>query len=342
MKKKIYTWIKPKNKEASSLDEIFSPVSQDLRQVEKLLQVWYCATSPVIKKMASQVISSQGKLIRPGLLLLATGHLGYRGNEGVRTAAAVEAVHTASLIHDDIIDDSPTRRGQKTAARIFGTGFSLLLGDYLFIKSIGNSLAITRKNIPQILARVTEQMIEGEIDELAHSYNFNLTERQYFQIIRKKTAGLFQASCEIACTLDDAPKEEESALRLYGLNLGLTFQVVDDLLDLAGNPVETGKDRFSDLKEGRVTLPLILALKNSPPEIEPRLKTLLEKIKSQPEENNLITLLRLIEKSGALNLTFKKAKRLAEGARRAANKLIPSIYRQSLLDLLDFVLYRKK
>lgn len=339
---KIHSHLRPKTDAVPSLDEIFSPVSKELKAVEQVLQTWSEATSPAIKKMARQVLSRQGKLIRPGLLLLVTAHLGYKGKENIRTAAAVEAIHTASLIHDDIIDSSPTRRGQKTVVRVFGPGFSLLLGDYLFIRSISNSLAVSEKNITRILARVTEQMIEGEIEELAQSYNFNLTERQYHQIIRKKTAGLFQAICELACELGEAPEEDASALVAYGLNLGLTFQVIDDLLDLVGNPVETGKDRFSDLREGRVTLPVILAFKNSSPEMKNLMKLLLEKLRVKPEEKSFSDLLRLLENNGALELTFKQAEKLAERARRAVLKLVPSIYRQSLLGLVDFVLYRKK
>jgi octaprenyl-diphosphate synthase len=292
--------------------------------------------------MAGQVISSQGKLIRPGLLLLLAGYLDYRGKEKVQTAAAVEAIHMASLIHDDIIDGSPTRRGQKTAVRIFGPGLSLLLGDYFFIKSIENSMAVSSQNIPRILAKVTEQMIEGEIEELAQSYNFDLTEGQYLQIIRKKTAGLFQAICEIACILGDASREEESLMHGYGLNLGLTFQIIDDLLDLVGNPSETGKDRFSDLREGRVTLPVIIALKNCAPEMENRLKAALKKVKVKPEEKNFYCLLRLLEESQALDLTYEQAEKFAEKARKATLKLPPSVYRQSLVKLVDFVLHRKK
>jgi len=341
-KERIYSWLGTRKNPAPSLDMILQPVSSDLRKVEKLLRTWSEATSPVIMHMAGQVISSHGKLIRPGLLLLLAGYLDYRGNKKLQTAATVEAVHMASLIHDDIIDGSPTRRGQKTAVRVFGPGFSLLLGDYFFIKSIKNSLAVSSQKIPLLLAEATEQMIEGEMEELAQSYNFDLTESQYLQIIRKKTAGLFEATCEIACTIGHAPPKEKSVMLAYGLNLGLTFQVVDDLLDLAGNPAETGKDRFSDLREGRVTLPIIVALKNCGSGMRNRLKTALEKVKLKPEEKNFSQLLRLLEESRTLELTYAQAEELAEKARKAALKLKPSVYRQSLIELVDFVLSRKK
>ena len=325
-----------------SLDEIFSPVLGKLKSVENLLPTWSEDTSPQLKRMARKIISKQGKLIRPGILLLITGHLGYKGKKDIKAAAAIEAIHLASLIHDDIIDGSTTRRGKKTALQIFGPDFSLLLGDFFFIRSLAHSLAIDREKIPSLLTSVTQKMIEGEIEELTHAYDYDLSQAKYFKIIEKKTACLFQATCELACRLGRATKKETEALKKYGLNLGLVFQVVDDLLDLLGNPSETGKPGFLDLKEGRITLPIILILKKADGRTRASLINWLDEIKHSSARMNLRPLLRLLQESRALEQTHDLAKSLAQKAKQSALALKPTVYRQLLLDLVDFVLYRTK
>ncbi|MCX8160115.1 MAG: polyprenyl synthetase family protein [Candidatus Saccharicenans sp.] len=292
--------------------------------------------------MASRTISRRGKLIRPGILLLVTGHLGYRGHQDIFLAAAVEGIHLASLIHDDIIDRSTYRRGEKTALQKFGPDFSLLLGDFFFIRSIARSLSMKETEIPEMLAEAARMMIEGEIEELAESYNFNIGRRRYLKIIEKKTASLFQVTCQLACRLGRAGSAEAEALEEYGLNLGLAFQVIDDLLDLVGQPAQTGKPLFSDLKEGRVTLPLILALKKSDQAEHRKLTALLEAAKKKREEGVWPALSALIQNTGAIQETFRQAASFTARARSAAGRLSPSIYRQSLLQLTDFVLWREQ
>jgi octaprenyl-diphosphate synthase len=309
--------------------------------VEKILKAQSEETSPYLMRMARKIISNKGKLIRPGVLLLITRHLGYRGNKDVTVAAAVEAIHVASLIHDDIIDGSVTRRGSKTALKSFGADFSLLLGDFFFIRSVYNSLSLNDEYLPKLITRVAQRMIEGEIEELVHSYNFSLSQAEYMRIIEKKTASLFETTCKLACHLGKASRKEREALDRYGLNLGLVFQIIDDLIDLVGQPSETGKTGFSDLKEGRITLPVILALKKASPETALRLKNLLRKTKSGSEKEDFSTLLNVVKKTGALDLAFLQAEALAAKAREAALILKPSPYRKSLLDLIDFVLIRR-
>lgn len=324
------------------LETIFSPIKQEIRALEKWLRKWSDHSLPVIKIMSKKVMASPGKLIRPGLLLLVAKHLGYEAEDKIKLAATVEVIHTASLIHDDIIDNSTIRRGRKTAVLNFGPDFSLLLGDYLFIRSIGKSLSLSNKNLTLILTRVAEEMVEGEIEELSQSFNFDLTENQYYQIINKKTAGLFRATAELACYLARAKEKDKKSLISYGRYLGQTFQITDDLLDLIGNSTSTGKNKFSDLKEGRVTLPLILALKNLTPEEKKFWRSQLEKFKSEPAEVSPSDILSLMEKTGSLEQTFKKAEEKAKQAKKAAGQLADTIYRRSLLELVDFVLYRNK
>ena len=322
--------------------EIFAPVSRKLRSVDRALQSWPGRASPVLLKMARQTVSKQGKLIRPGILLLITGHLGYKGKNDTILAAAVEAIHLASLIHDDIIDGSAYRRGEKTVVHRFGPNFSLLLGDFFFIRSIARTLSSEDPKIPQMLAATAQEMIEGEMEELEESYNFSLTPSRYLKIIEKKTASLFRTTCRLGCRLGRARRKDEAALAEYGLNLGLAFQVIDDLLDLVGQPAETGKPVFSDLREGRVTLPLILALRHQEPAARRELKRRLERISRDQDRASISCLLAMMERSGAFRLTFEQAQALAGKARQAALTLKPSLHRQSLLQLVDFVLWRKR
>lgn len=325
-----------------SLSEIFFPVSRRLSRVDRTLRSWPGPSSPVIRRMAAGAVSRQGKLIRPGILLLITGHLGYRGDQDVLLAAAVEGIHLASLIHDDIIDRSAYRRGEQTALRRFGPDFSLLLGDFFFIRSIARSLEFKKREIPGLLGETARLMIEGETEELAESFNFEISLARYLKIIGKKTASLFRTTCQLACLLGKAAPKETALLEEYGFNLGLTFQVIDDLLDLVGQPSLTGKPAFSDLREGRITLPLIYAFRNAGQAGGRLMKTELEKIRLKKTERIRTELIRHIEKTGAVQMTFRQAEVLAGKARLAVSRLRPSVYRQSLLQLIDFVLWRKR
>lgn len=275
-------------------------------------------------------------------MLLITGHFGYRGSHDLPLAAAVEGLHLASLIHDDIIDRSAYRRGEKTAWRRFGPDFGLLLGDFFFIRSVARSLAFEEKEIPAMLAEAARLMIEGEIEELAESHNLKISRGRYLKIIEKKTASLFQTTCRLAACLGRAGSEETKALEEYGLNLGLTFQVIDDLLDLTGRPSQTGKPAFSDLREGRVTLPLIHALQATGPAGQQQLKKEMERLKTEKTQSVSQKLINFIRSTGAFQRTFRQAEILAARARSAALRLRPSLYRRSLLQLTDFVLWREQ
>lgn len=329
-------------KRVPPLSEIFRPIRQKLNRVDRALRTWPGSSSPVVRRLAGRTISRRGKLIRPGILLLIIGHLGRRDGQDIPLAAAVEGIHQASLIHDDIIDRSDFRRGEQTALQRFGPDYSLLLGDFFFIRSIASSLSIKDREIPRLLAEAARLMIEGEMEELAESYNFNLSRARYLKIIEKKTASLFQTTCRLAGRLGRAGQEETEALEEYGLNLGLAFQVTDDLLDLVGQPSRTGKPAFSDLKEGRVTLPLILALKKADLSGRKKLTELLEKIKNDPDEQLWPELLARLRDTGAFEQTFRQAASFTARAREAAGRLRPSVYRQSLLQLADFVLWREQ
>ncbi|HRT25783.1 MAG TPA: polyprenyl synthetase family protein [Candidatus Saccharicenans sp.] len=329
---------------ALSLSVIFAPIQTELAQVERQLFNWAKVSSPALRDIARQTVSRPGKLIRPGLFLLITGYFGYDNKDKIKIAATIEAIHSASLIHDDIIDSSALRRGQATAFKAFGPEFSLLFGDYLFIKSIGRALDFKNNQIAKILAEASGQMIEGEIEELAQSFNLELTEKAYFKIIGKKTASLFQASCRLASELAGTPAEIKSELETYGFNLGLVFQIVDDLLDLKGETRETGKSRFSDLREGRITLPLIRAIKTWPEEQKKKVAGWLKRRHGEWPEPvvSFNDFLLELETGGALGSSLKTAEKLAERAKACLAKLEASPYQESLIKLTEFVLKREK
>ncbi len=323
------------------LEEIFLPVKKDLASVERILRSWPKATPVVLRRLTAGAIHRQGKLIRPGILLLIAGHLGVSQKKRAAVlAAAVETMHLASLIHDDIIDRSAFRRGVKTALEKFGPDFSLLLGDFLFVHSLATSFSVKDPAITALLAEAAREMIEGETEELASSYNFNLSQKRYMKIIAKKTASLFRATCRLACRLGKASLRETRALENYGFNLGLTFQIIDDLLDITGDPKKTGKPVFSDLKEGRITLPLIIALKKSDDRGKEELKRRLEHFKNNPEPEIPGLILDWLKKSGALEDTLNQAFIQAEKARASLKILNPTAHRESLARLIDFVLWR--
>ncbi len=341
---KSYT-LSPNRKSESdaSLVSIFAPVRSELQAVENQLLGWSKASSQSMIAMARQTISRPGKLIRPGLFLLITGHFGYQEKDRIETAATIEAIHVASLIHDDIIDGSALRRGKATALKAFGPEFSLLFGDYLFIKSIARALDFKNKKIARILAEASGQMIEGEIEELSQSYNLKISENTYFKIIRKKTASLFQAIGELAAELAGVPPDLSQELKAYGFNLGLVYQIVDDLLDLQGDSDETGKARFSDWQEGRITLPVIRALKTWPEKQKKAAASWLKKEKKEQKlpADSFNNFLSELEKSGAISSSFRTADKLADKAKNYLAKLETSPYRESLVKLVDFVLKRK-
>ena len=328
-----------KSSEPVSLSEILSPVRKDLRQVEVYLSRWADSASPAIRKMARAAFQKPGKLIRPGILLLAASQLGYRGKKRIAAAAAVEAIHTASLIHDDIIDGSATRRGEKTMAAAYGEKFSLLLGDFFFIRSIAASVRAISPKITDYLTRVTEKMIEGEAEELAQAFNFNLEEKTYWYIVESKTASLFEATCLVAAELAGARPKDKKALSAYGKNLGLAFQVVDDLIDITGSPEETGKPAFSDLREGRMTLPFILAREAASTRDKNKLRQLVEK--SRNNHGHLKELFVLLNQTGALQQAYDQAEKLVKKSKESINYLPPTPYSLSLLKMADFVLRRK-
>jgi octaprenyl-diphosphate synthase len=248
----------PKWKDLSSL---YKDIRSDLERVEDRLESWSRSANPLTAEISGYVLRKKGKRLRPALVLLTSRLFSSGSEESVFLASLVELLHTASLIHDDIVDNAGVRRGKESVHTKWGPNITVLLGDYLYIKSIGLSLQSRHERVIRLLAEISARMIEGELDEYALAGDLRITEEQYLSIVENKTAVLFSACCRIGAILGLASPEEEEAVAAYGLNLGKTFQIVDDLLDFTGDPRILGKPTLSDLGEGRITLPVIQALK---------------------------------------------------------------------------------
>ena len=247
----------PRVEKTPALSQIFEPIRGDLELVDREFVRHVESQVAVIPQIGRYIQTSGGKRVRPAVLLMAARLGGYQGDRAVLYAAVVEFIHTATLVHDDIIDDSELRRGRLAVHSRWGNDITVLLGDYLYIKSMAMALTHDTLDIVRLLCDVTLRMIEGELFQLTKNGDADITEDEHFDIIRRKTAYLFGGCAQIGGMLGRVSSEHEKALQEYGFNLGIAFQVVDDLLDFTGDLAALGKPVGADLREGKMTLPLI-------------------------------------------------------------------------------------
>jgi len=323
-----------------NLRSLYENIKNDLYQVEEQLKFFSQSENKLISEVSSYLFKNSGKRIRPALLILCSKLLGYQGKEHILLAALVETIHTASLIHDDIIDGSETRRGRESVHSRWGPNITVLLGDYLYIKSISLSLQSQYNQIIHILTEISSRMIEGELTEYYLSGNLDIAEQDYLDIINKKTASLFSAACHIGGVLGEASEKEKNFLVNYGTNLGMSFQVVDDLLDYTGEEKTLGKPILSDLREGRITLPLIYTLKNDGKANREFITEVLSK--KNFEEESQKEILCILKSNRALDYTYNKAKEFSEKSQEIISQFPQSIHRDTLTILPEFVLKRSK
>lgn len=322
------------------LEEIYGDIKPELEEVENCLQALTNSPNPFLAEINQFLFAKKGKRIRPALLILAAKMFGYRGEDHILMASLVECIHTASLIHDDIVDNSRLRRGRSTIHTRWGPNVSVLLGDHLYIQTINLLLHSGHDEVVRLLSRTAAQMIEGEINEFLMSGNFSLEERQYLEIIRQKTAFLFAASCEIGGLLAEAGETELKLLHDYGCYLGMAFQIIDDLLDYQGKESVLGKPTFSDLNEGRITLPLIHSLSGDGQPLREKIIALAQK---RPlEEEGKKEILSILERNGSLEYSFRKAEEYKEECCRVLERLPASTHRETLTRIADYVLYRDR
>jgi octaprenyl-diphosphate synthase len=325
---------------APALSHIFEPIRAELEQVDREFGRQAQSQVELIPKIAKYIQTSGGKRIRPAVLLMASRLSGYRGDRAVLYAAVVEFIHTATLVHDDIVDDSDLRRGRLAVHSRWGNDITVLLGDYLYIKSMALALTHDTLDLVRLLCDVTLRMIEGELYQLTKNGDADITEDEHFDIIRRKTAYLFGGCAEIGGMLGQITHEQRDALREYGFNLGVAFQLVDDLLDFTGDAVAVGKPIGADLREGKMTLPLIHLFRQDDEEGERIVREIIASHSTTREQWDV--LLGILRKHRSIEYASHKAVEFAERAKKPLSAFPPSSERDALMALPDYVLSRDR
>ncbi|MBN9410147.1 MAG: polyprenyl synthetase family protein [Burkholderiales bacterium] len=308
-----------------------------MQQVDAVIDRRLDSGVPLVGEVARYIISAGGKRLRPALLLLVSGALGNKSEQRFNLAAVVEFIHTATLLHDDVVDASTLRRGRATANETFGNPASVLVGDFLHSRAFQMMLDANDMRVMQILADATNVLAEGEVLQLMNTHDPSLDEAGYLRVIESKTAKLFEASTRLAAVLAKSPPQVESACATYGQAIGTAFQVIDDVLDYHGSAEETGKNLGDDLREGKTTLPLIIAMQRGTPEQRGLIRLAIET--GNAEE--LPHIVEIVRSTGALDATREAAAAQAERAISAISVLPPNPYTNALLQLAAQLLERR-
>jgi len=322
------------------LAQIFGPIRQDLEAVEQEFVRHIQSRVALIPEMGRYIQKSGGKRVRPAVLLMAARLSGYKGDRAVLYASVVEFIHTATLVHDDIIDDSQWRRGQPSVHSRWGSDVTVLLGDYLYIKSMGLALTPDRLDIVRQLCDVTLRMIEGELYQLSKKGEVMISEQEHLDIIRRKTAYLFGGCARIGGILGNATPDQERALEQYGISLGMSFQLIDDLLDFAGDEVALGKPVGGDLREGKVTLPVIRLLQRGDAAAAEMIHDVVRERSVTPERWRDIC--RLLHETRSVEYAMDRAQEQAALAKKQLYLFPPSDARDALMALPDYILARDR
>jgi octaprenyl-diphosphate synthase len=318
------------------LESIRTLVAKDLEQTDRVIISQLESNIPLIRQVIEYVLTCGGKRIRPMVLLLSARALSHHGDKHIDLAAVIELIHTATLLHDDVVDSGTLRRGHKTAHMIWGNDASVLIGDFLYSRAFQVVVDMRHQTILDIFAKATPYIAEGEIMQLTNCNNPDTTEAFYFEIIQRKTAKLFEIAAQLGALLTSESEAEISAMREFGLHFGLAYQLIDDALDYNQSAEETGKNVGQDISEGKMTLPLIHAMRNSQ---NADLKLLRDAVKTGSSKN-LKAILGIIESTEAIKYTAGAAKHHAKVAKQALTAIAASPYRTALEDLSKFVVER--
>ncbi len=319
--------------------EVFELVRSDLQKVEEEFNQQSVSDVPAITEIGQYLQVSGGKRLRPALVLLSAKLCEFDGPAAIRLGAVVELIHTATLVHDDVIDGADTRRGRPSTNSRWGNHMSVLAGDWLYMQAFNIALAERNFKILDVLIGLTQVMVEGELLQLTLLRKLKLTEDEYFELAYRKTACLFSASLRLGAILGGKGEEVEMKLGSYGINLGLAFQLVDDLLDFVSSEEKLGKPIGSDLREGKVTLPLIYLLQRCRPEETEKISRVLEE--GEFHSVQFFEILELMERYGALQAVREKARKIAEQAKTALESFPDSPYKDALRSLPEFILERE-
>jgi octaprenyl-diphosphate synthase len=323
-------------RQPATQNSITQPIAADMEAVNTVIRRQLYSEVPLVNQIAEYIISAGGKRIRPVLVLLMANACGYRGTHHHDLAAVVEFIHTATLLHDDVVDESSLRRGRKTANALFGNAASVLVGDFVYSRAFQMMVNVGNMRVMQILADATNVIAEGEVLQLLNMHDPDVTEERYLQVIRSKTAKLFEAAAQLGALIAGAPEEAVEAAAEYGRSLGTAFQLIDDVLDYSGNASDIGKNVGDDLREGKPTLPLIYLMQNGTSEQRQLVRSCIE----TGDEQHFDEILSAITGSGALDYTRREAEKNAQQAANAIGGLPVNHFKDSLLQLCAFAVDR--
>lgn len=319
-----------------NIDDIHSLVSEDMQQIDLIIFESFKSDVALVNQLAHYILNSGGKRIRPIIIVFAAKALGYLGTDHRSLAAIIEFIHTATLLHDDVIDASELRRGKQTANAVWGNDVSVLVGDFLYSRAFEMMVSLQNMRVMEIFARTTNTIAEGEVMQLMNSHDPTTTELQYHEVIYKKTAKLFEASAQLGAIIANADQIYEDTMKQYGLCLGVAFQLIDDVLDYNAKSEDIGKNIGDDLAEGKPTLPLIRAIQQG---TTAQVALISEAIK-QGGRDNVESVIKVIESTDAIEYTKKAAQDYANKAIAALEPLPNSAHKEALCSLASFAVSR--
>jgi octaprenyl-diphosphate synthase len=320
-----------------NFEDIQNLVHDDIKKTDQVLIDHLSSDVALINQMSGYIINAGGKRLRPLLLLLCARATNYQGEHHHLMAVVIELIHTATLLHDDIVDESNTRRGKETANEVWGNAASVLVGDFLYSRAFEMMVKPDSMRIMKLLSKATNEIAQGEVMQLLNCQNSELTEKEYYRVIERKTAVLFQAATQIGAILSNADEQQELALRDYGLHLGNAFQIIDDVLDYESDSETMGKEVGDDLAEGKTTLPMIYALENTSGEQRELLINAIE----NADNSNIKEIISILQSVKAFKYTRSKAQESANLAKQSLQTLQDSDYKEALTLLCDLSLQRK-
>ncbi|WP_298600973.1 octaprenyl diphosphate synthase [Zoogloea sp.] len=320
-----------------SLSQLYAPIADDMKALDGVIRDRLYSDVVLIRQVAEYIIGSGGKRMRPAMVLFAAGAAGYQGTRHLELAAVIEFIHTATLLHDDVVDESDLRRGNKTANAMFGNAASVLVGDFLYTRAFQMMVGVESMRVMEVLADATNIIAEGEVLQLLNCHNADVEVDDYLRVIRFKTAKLFEAATRLGGILAGVSPEVEEGLAAFGMHIGTAFQLIDDVLDYSGEEADTGKHIGDDLAEGKPTLPLIHVMKHGSPEHAACVRHAIE----SGGRDDFAAVLQAIRASGAIEATRKAAEDEAERAMSALSVLPSSVFKDSLVELSKFAVARK-
>jgi octaprenyl-diphosphate synthase len=329
-----------RGKKGGTLDTLSALVNDDLADVNKIIVERMHSPVELIPQLAGHIVAAGGKRLRPMLTLASAKLCSHKGRRHAKLAACVEFIHTATLLHDDVVDESALRRGLASANAVWGNKASVLVGDFLFSRAFELMVEDGSLQVLAILSRASSVIAEGEVLQLITTNDTSTSEDAYLEVIRAKTAALFAAACRIGAVVADRPKVEEAALDSYGLNLGIAFQLIDDVLDYSAKQEKLGKAIGDDFREGKITLPVILAFRRGDDEERTFWRRNLEELNQAEDGSDLRHAIQLLEKHQSLSDTVQRARHYGAIARDALGIFPDSPAKSALIDIIDFCIDR--